>query len=147
MAIRPSRQTLIGNSHALGHAAIDADHFAIADCWLAAMRCAPVALPFHIARLRRLMRRHFEHEAALVEATGTPFCRFHRREHEAMLALCDDAYALADRNWRKARALLRDKLPAAVRGHVISMDQVAVLVINTAAERARAPAPGSSPRP
>jgi hemerythrin len=125
---------LISASHSLGHAEIDRDHFAIADWWMKATRCAPIALPFHIAGLRRVMRNHFTREASLVEATGTPFGSGHRTEHDAMLALCDDAYALAERDWRGARRLLRDRLPRLVREHVISMDQIAVLIINEAGQ-------------
>jgi hemerythrin len=81
------------------------------------------------------MRRHFGREAALVEAAGTPLCCDHRREHDSMLALCDDAYQLCGRNQRSARALLRNRLPRLIRDHIDSMDQIAVLIIRAAGER------------
>lgn len=131
MTISRNKQLLITDRHALGHPEIDFDHFAIADCWLRTMRAEPVALPLHIARLRKLMLRHFEHEANLVEATGTRFCLCHRREHDAMLSLCEDAYEMSYRNGRAALMRLR-RLPRLVRDHIICMDQIAVLIINTA---------------
>lgn len=124
---------LIGRKHALGHAQIDNDHFAIADWWMKATQCEPIALPFHIAALRRTMRSHFRREAALVEAAGTPMCCDHQNEHDGMIELCDDAYALSERNGRAARALLRNKLPKLMRNHINSMDQIAVLIIREAA--------------
>lgn len=129
-----SQQTLIGGSHALGHPQIDSEHFAIADCWSQAIRSTPVGLPLTIARLRKVMGRHFEHEAVLIETAGVPFCGCHRTEHDAMLGLCDDAYALAQRDRRAAQALLR-KLPRLMKDHIICTDQIAVLMIQ-AAERA-----------
>lgn len=132
---------LIGRRHALGHAEIDADHFAIADAWGRAMQCAPIALPFHVARLRKLMRGHFDNEAALVEAAGTEFCVCHRREHDTMLALCDDVYALSERNPGRARSLLRRRMPPLVRAHIDGMDQITVLIIGRA-KQDRAAVPG-----
>ena len=125
---------LIGKNHTLGHIQIDADHFAIADWWMKAMLCEPVALPFHIAALRKTMRSHFCREATLVETTGTPFCYCHRREHNVMLELCDDAYDLSARSLRAARTLLRNKLPRLMRDHINSMDQIAVLIIRAATQ-------------
>ena len=132
MGIR-ALKTLIGKGDVLGHPIIDADHFAIAACWQSATVATPIALPLHIARLRRLIRSHFDREAALVEASGATFCHCHRREHAAILALCNEAYALAEKNWKGARALLRAPLRRLVRDHVASMDQLAVLMINSAA--------------
>lgn len=133
MILRINRP-LIGKKHALGHSEIDSDHFAIADWWMKVTLCEPVALPFHIAGLRRMMRNHFSREAALVEAAGAPFCCAHRCEHDTMLELCDDAYELSARSLRAARALLRNKLPRLMRDHINSMDQIAVLIIRAAAQ-------------
>jgi hemerythrin len=124
---------LIRARDALGHAVIDADHAAIGDAWLAAMQCDLIALPFHVARLTKLMRTHFDHETELVEAVGVPFCWCHHNEHEAMLAICGEALSLSERDPRKARRLLRSQLSRRIRQHVGTMDQVAVLIINTAA--------------
>ena len=104
-------RTLIGGHHALGHAEIDLDHFAIAECWLRTMDCGALELPLRIARLRKSMRTHFDHEENLVEAAGATFCACHRREHDTLLGLCDDAYALSEHDWRGARAILRTEMP------------------------------------
>jgi hypothetical protein len=130
--IRP----LIGSNHTLGHPQIDREHLIIADWWMKAALCAPVALPFHIAGLRKAMREHFSREAALVEATGEPLCPRHRCEHDSMLALCDEAYRQSHRRQRAARALLRNGLPRLLRDHINSMDQIAVLIIRAAQNRA-----------
>ena len=134
MTVLRINRPLIGKNHTLGHAQIDSDHFAIADWWMKVTLCQPLALPFHIAGLRKTMRSHFSREAALVEAAGTPMCCDHQREHDTMLELCDDAYELSARSLRKARALLRDKLPRLMRDHINSMDQIAVLIIRAAAQ-------------
>jgi hypothetical protein len=130
------KRPLIGMKHTLGHAQIDREHFIIADWWMKAMLCLPIALPFHVAGLRRAMREHFSREAALVEATGEPLCFRHRCEHDSMLALCEDAYAQSGRSQRAARALLRNELPRLLRDHINGMDQIAVLIIRAAQDRA-----------
>jgi hemerythrin len=135
MSTLATARPLIGPRHALGHAAIDVDHFAIAEAWAAVMHSAPIALPLRIARLRKVMRTHFDNEAALVEAAGTAFCRCHRQEHDEMIAICDEALAQSERKPRTARSILRRALPPIVRGHIDSMDQIAVLIINSAAEQ------------
>lgn len=132
MGVRPVRRPLLNARHALGHTEIDKDHFAIADSWLAAMNCRPLSLPFHVARMRKLTRRHFAREVMLLEAARRPFCPCHRREHDTMLAMCDEIYALSEKDVRAARSLLR-KLSVIMREHVIGMDQIAVLMINTSA--------------
>jgi len=132
MTVHRLRQPLIWKRHALGHTEIDTDHTTIANWWMKAAHGEAIALPFHVAALRKAMRTHFSREAALVEAAGTTFCDCHRREHDAMLELCDNAYELSGRNARGARRLLRNELPRLVRGHIDSMDQIAVLIIRAA---------------
>ena len=134
MTVHRIARTLIRPSHALGHAEIDSDHFAIAEYWLQLTCCEPIAIPFHIARLRKRMRDHFSREAGLVEATGLRLSLSHHGEHDEMLWLCDEAYRLSDRDRRAARALLRTKLPRLMRSHIICMDQIAVLMMTTAAK-------------
>jgi hemerythrin len=134
MILVRAARPLIEARHALGHAKIDADHFAIADYWQQATTCPLIAVPFQIARLRKRMRRHFDDEAALIEAAGAPFCACHREEHDAMLQLCDDARLLSDTNARGARALLHRRLPRLMRAHIDGMDQIAVLMMCSAAE-------------
>lgn len=139
MSIHRITRTLIGPNHALGHAEIDSDHFAIADYWLQLTQCEPIAIAFHIARLRKRMRNHFNHEAALVEAAGRRLWQDHKGEHDEMLRLCDEAYELSAQNRRAARALLRSRLPRMMRNHIICMDQIAVLMIKDAAQDRPAP--------
>ncbi len=129
--IRP----LIGPKHVLGHTLIDADHLAIADAWSRAVSCQPIQLPFLIARLRKLMKAHFDNEATLMHLAGGALCECHRTEHRALLGLCDQAAALSPDNSRRAQSLLRSRLPRMMRNHIACMDQIAVLFINTSSER------------
>jgi len=122
---------LIGRQHALGHAAIDSGHRAIADGWARAAHCEPIQFPFFLARLKKLMRSHFDDEARLIQMAGGTLCRCHDQEHRALLELCDHVGVLSDRNWRKARSLLRRDFPRMVREHITCMDSLAVLLINT----------------
>lgn len=121
---------LIGPKHALGHVLIDADHSAIADAWLRAVSCEPIQFPFLIARLRKLMKTHFDNEARLMQSAGGTLCACHRSEHGAMLKICDQAAALSPDNLRRAQSLLRNRLPRMMRSHIACMDQIAVLFIN-----------------
>jgi hemerythrin len=131
-------QALLKRHHVLGHAAIDADHAEMAQWWLRTVSCEPLQLAFFIARLKKLMLNHFDREAALMEEAGGRLCECHRREHRMLVALCDQATVLARRNGRKARSLLRVELPRLVREHIICMDQLTVLFINTHGEIGRA---------
>jgi hemerythrin len=123
---------------ALGHAAIDSDHSAIADQWLRTASCEPFQFEFFVARLKSLMRKHFEHEAALMERAGSSLCRCHRDEHQSLLDLCDQMRDMSDRSWRKTQSLLRLEFPKLVRKHVLYTDQLAVLFLNTS-EKATSP--------
>ena len=127
----PGVRLLIGRLHLLGHALIDADHLAIADWWLRTVNCEPIQFVFFVARLRKLMQQHFDHEATLMEEAGGQMCRCHDQEHQRLLALCDRARALGRSHWPKARSLLRTQLPRLVREHIICMDQLTVLFINS----------------
>jgi len=129
---------LIGRQHALGHNAIDLGHQGIADWWARAAQCEPIQLPFFMARLKKLMRSHFDDEARLMQTAGGALCRCHDEEHQTLLDLCDHVDALSDRNWRKARALLRKDFPRLVRDHIMCMDSLAVLFINTSTQIDRA---------
>ncbi len=77
MLIRSVRP-LIGRQHALGHDVIDTDHRTIANWWLRTVRCEPMQFAFFIARLKKLMRQHFDHEAVLMEEAGSRMCECHR---------------------------------------------------------------------
>ncbi len=125
--IRP----MIGQRHTLGHEIIDADHKAIGEWWQRAVNCEPIQSKFFIARLKSLMRKHFAHEAQLMEQSGGTLCECHWMEHQQWIELCDQADALSSDNWKKARSLLRIELPRLVRDHIITMDQLTVIFINT----------------
>jgi hemerythrin len=128
--IRPVRP-LLGRQHALGHGVIDSDHLAIADWWQQTVRCQPIQFAFFIARLKKLMRIHFEHEAQLMQNAGGEMCACHRHEHQMLLDLCDQASALGRSNSTKAQSILRAKIPRLFREHIISMDLFTVMFINT----------------
>jgi hemerythrin len=128
--VRPVRP-LIGARHALGHDVIDCDHQAIADWWFRLVHCDEMQFPFFMARLKRLMSTHFDHEAALMQLAGGVLCGCHRQEHGLLLELCDQAVGESRRNWRKAQGLLRNRFPKMMRDHITSMDQLTVLFIHT----------------
>jgi hemerythrin len=128
----------------LGHEAIDIDHLAIADCWLQAATCEQIQFAFLIARLKKLMRTHFDREVALMARAGGRLCECHRQEHRELLELCDRADMLSRSNWPHAQALLRNKFPKMVREHIICMDQLAVLFIHTSSGAAGRDAPLAS---
>ncbi len=132
-SVRP----LIGRQHVLGHDAIDTDHLVIADWWLRTVKCEPIQFAFFTARLKKLMRAHFDHEAVLIEEAGGRMCECHSEEHRMLLALCDRASALSRSRWRNARSLLRTELPKLCREHIISMDQMTVLFIHSQGEVAK----------
>jgi len=121
---------LIGRQYALGHNVIDSDHFAIADWWLRTVTSEPIQFEFFAARLKRLLRIHFDHEALLMQEAGGRMCECHDQEHRLLLSMCDQAITLGDAHFRMARSLLRTKFPKLVREHIISMDQLTVLFIN-----------------
>ena len=117
---------------ALGHTAIDSDISAISDEWLRTANCEPSQFHFLIERLKLRMTKHFEHEAVLMERAGSILCRCHRDEHQSLLDLCDQMAGLSERSWRKTQSLLRLEFPKLLRKHVLYMDQLAVLFLNTA---------------
>lgn len=121
----------IGKLPALGHDAIDLDHAAITNHWFRTATCEEIQFPFFIARLKKLMIDHFEHEAALMESAGGNLCNCHRQEHQSLLDFCDEVRELSGRSWRKTQSLLRNRFPRLVRHHVMYTDQLAVLFINT----------------
>jgi hemerythrin len=123
---------LVDHRHLLGHPFIDTEHAAIGELWLRAVSCDRREFPLHLARLKKAMERHFEHEADLLAEVGRGLCASHRAEHRSLLDLCSDASALHGRDWRRSQSLLRNKFVRMVREHIISMDQCAVLTMRTA---------------
>ncbi|MBZ0141184.1 MAG: hypothetical protein K8H87_15670 [Pseudorhodoplanes sp.] len=124
---------LVNQNFCLGHPVIDTEHAAIGEYWQEAVSCERLQLPLHLARLKRAMARHFDHEAEiLAKTTGMSLCTRHRAEHSALLELCSEAALLYERDWRKAQSLLRNRFATMVREHIISMDLCAVLLIQTA---------------
>ena len=122
---------LIGRQYALGHDVIDSDHFAIADWWQRTVTCEPIQFTFFVARLKKLMRTHFDHEASLMQQAGGQMCECHSGEHRMLLTFCDQATALGHTHLKAAQSMLRTKFPKLVREHIISMDQLTVLFINS----------------
>lgn len=127
--VQPSGRKL--RTERLGHDIIDADHIEISDCWFQAVNCNPIQFPFLIARLRRLMANHFAREDAIMRDAASALCSCHKREHEMLLGLCDNAARLRIFDWRAAKRVLRHDFPGRVREHIICMDQMLVLHINT----------------
>jgi hemerythrin len=122
----------------LGHTDIDSDHSQIARCWFQAANCLPIQFPYFITRLRKVMRDHFDREAEIMSGYDSDLCACHRHEHDALLGLCDTAYRLSHDDWEQAQALLRSEFPRMVREHIICMDQMVVMCINTNGEIGRA---------
>lgn len=118
----------------LGHDAIDSDHVEISDCWFQAVNCKPIQFPFLIARLRKLMVRHFTREDVIMRSAASSLCSCHKHEHEMLLGLCDRAAGLSQFDWRATQRLLRDEFPKRVREHIICMDQMLVLHLNMSSE-------------
>jgi len=125
---------LIGRQYALGHDLIDSDHFAIADWWQRTVTCEPIQFSFFVARLKKLMCTHFVHEALLMQEAGGQMCGCHNQEHHMLLTLCDQATALGPARLKTAQAILRTKFRKMIREHIISMDQLTVLFINSRRE-------------
>jgi len=121
---------LLGERHLLGHEWIDRDLRAIADGWLRAVSCEQIQFPFLIARMKKLMRLHFDREETLMRSSGGALCECHRQEHRSMIEVCDQAAAFSIKNWRRTQSLLRNSFPRLIRGHVAGMDQIAVLFID-----------------
>jgi len=127
--VRPMGRKL--RAELLGHDVIDADHIEISDCWFQAVNCKPIQFPFLIARLRRLMANHFTREDAIMRVAASALCSCHRQDHEMLLGLCERAAKLSEFDWRSAQRVLRHDFPDRVREHIICMDQMLVLHINT----------------
>lgn len=102
------------------------------DLWQKAVGCKRHEFPLHLARLKKAMTRHFEHEAALLAEVGQNLCVSHQAEHDALLQQCAEASRLYAADWRKAQSHLRNTFAKMVREHVASMDLCAVLTIRTA---------------
>ena len=122
----------------LGHDQIDSDHLEITTCWSRLVSCQPIQFPFLMARLKRLMRNHFAREQEIMRQHNSTLCACHQQEHENLLGLCDEAARLNESDWRAARSLLKAEFPKRVREHIICMDQLLVLFINTNGDQARA---------
>jgi hemerythrin len=115
----------------LGHSVIDGDHFELSNCWSQVASATPLQFPFFLARFRKLMRDHFEREADIMANYNSTLCECHEREHRDLLELCDHAVRVNRHSFREAQDLLRAELPRRIREHIICMDQLLVLFINT----------------
>lgn len=130
--VRPFNRKLLPER--LGHEVIDSDHMEISNCWYRAVNCGPLQFPFLIARMKKLMQKHFAREAEIMRYfdRSLPVC--HQTEHDLLLRFCDNAAKLSQNSWAKAQGLLRRDFPRHVREHIICMDQLVVLCVNTHGE-------------
>ena len=127
--VRPFRQRLLPER--LGHEVIDSDHMEISDCWFRLVNCAPLQFPFLIARMKRLMEKHFAREAEVMKIFDRTLCVCHQREHDALLRFCDSTAKASSHDWKRSQAMLRHDFPRQVREHIICRDQLLVLCVNT----------------
>jgi len=116
---------------ALGHSVLDRDHLELSRSWSEVASASPLQFPFFLARFRKLMRNHFEREARIMTDHRTTLCECHEREHRDLLQICDRAAEMNRHDFLAARDLLRAELPRRIREHIICMDQMLVLFINT----------------
>jgi hypothetical protein len=121
---------LISERHLLGHDWIDRDLRAIADGWFSAVTCEPIQFPFFIARMKKLMKSHFDREASLMRLSGGLLCECHHHEHRILIDVCNQARLYSVGNWRRTQSLLRNRFPKLIREHIAGMDQIAVLFID-----------------
>ena len=127
--VRPFNRKLLPER--LGHELIDSDHMEISNCWYQVVNCGPLQFPFLIARLKKLMQKHFASEADIMRRLyqSLPVC--HQTEHDLLLQFCDNAAKLSQHSWARAQRLLRRDFPRLIREHIICMDQLVVLCVNT----------------
>jgi hemerythrin len=131
MTASHTARPLVDRRHRLGHDVIDSELVALSNCWLHAVNCAPMEFPLRMARLKKLMLMHFDHESALLAELGYALCRYHHNEHRMLLEMCDQISTFHERDWKKAQSLLKKKFPELFREHIITMDQCAVFLIET----------------
>lgn len=127
--VRPFNRKLLPAR--LGHEAIDSDHMEISNCWYRAVNCGPLQFPFLIARMKKAMQKHFARESEIMRRfdRSLPVC--HQIEHDLLLHFCDNVAKLSQHSWAKAQVLLRRDFPRRIREHIICMDQLVVLCVNT----------------
>lgn len=129
-ASRRPRKSMI-RAVPLGHSVIDRDHLELSKGWSEVASATPLQFPFFLARFRKLMRNHFEREARIMTDFKSTLCECHEREHRDLLELCDRAAQLNRESFHAAQDLLRAELPRRIREHIICMDQLLVLFINS----------------
>lgn len=130
--VRPYNQRLLPER--LGHRAIDSDHMEISNWWFRVVNCAPLQFPFLIARLKKLMEKHFACEAEIMKDFGSALCACHQNEHDALLKFCGHTAKISEYNWRLSQALLRRDFPRYIREHIVCRDQLLVICVNTEGE-------------
>ena len=136
---RPFKRKLLPER--LGHEVIDSDHMEISKSWFRAVNCVPLQFPFLIARMQKLMGKHFAHEVEIMGRFNSSLPGCHQREHDALLRFCDNVKSVSQYNWAQAQQLLRRDFPRHVREHIICMDQLLVLCVNTNGDRPCGPYP------
>ena len=130
--VRPFRQKFLPER--LGHEVIDSDHMEISNSWFQAVNCVPLQFPFLITRMKKLMQKHFVHEAEIIRHFDRSLPGCHQSEHDALLRFCDNVAKVSQYNWMQAQQLLRRDFPRHIREHIICMDQLLVLCVNTNGE-------------
>jgi hemerythrin len=130
--VRPFNRKL--SPERLGHAIIDSDHMEISNSWFRAVNCVPLQFPFLIARMKKLMERHFACEAEIMKGFGRTLCSCHQKEHDTLLRFCDSVAKVSQYNWALAQFTLRRDFPKQVHEHIICRDQLLVLCVNTNGE-------------
>ena len=130
--IRPFNRKLLLEQ--LGYEAIDSDHMEISNSWFRAVNCVPLQFPFLIARMKKLMQRHFAREAEIMTRLDSTLCACHQREHDALLRFCDNTAKVSQYNWTQAQRFLRRDFPGHIREHIVCMDQLLVICVNTGGE-------------
>jgi len=130
--IRPFNRKLLPER--LGHEVIDSDHMEISNWWFRVVNCVPLQFPFLIARMKKLMEKHFAREAEIMRCFDMTLCACHQKEHDALLQFCDDAAKVSQYNWALTQRALRRDFPRHIREHIVCRDQLLVLCVNTNGE-------------
>lgn len=131
-SVRPFNQKLL--PECLGHEAIDSDHMEILNWWFRVVNCAPLQFPFMIARLKKLMEKHFAREAEIMNHFDRTLCACHQNEHHALLKFCDSAAKISEYDWSLSQFMLRRDFPRYIREHIVCRDQLLVMCVNTNGE-------------
>lgn len=130
--VRPFNRRLLPER--LGHAAIDSDHMEMSNWWFRLVNCTPLQFPFLIARMKKLMEKHFAREAEIMKPFDRALCACHQKEHDALLRFCDSAAKISEYDWGLSQTMLRHDFARHIREHIVCRDQLLILCVNTDGE-------------